>query len=308
MKVLSRSFLAAVVALAVGCNAAAGIPDEEGDGGTGKSDDPDWTPSGQQDGGGWTPSGQQDGGGGGGGGTICGDEPGFGDATFDACINSYCCPSFLACVADAACAACLENPSGAGCTTNALATAFDTCIANSCDGGGGGGGGGTGICGSGESSGDATVDACLSASCCAQFDACDANAACVACFENWTAACDSNPTATALDDCWGSCDSGGGGGGTVECGDGYCDSPETAASCPADCDGGGGGGGTGICGSGASTGDATLDACLSASCCPEFLACDVNAACVACFENWTAACDSNAAATALDDCWYYSCG
>jgi hypothetical protein len=149
------------------------------------------------------------GGGGGGGGTgtgICGTDAATGDATLDACLDTSCCTSFTACYDDSACGACLAAPTGAGCSTNTKFLAFDTCWADNCDSSGGGGTTptptGNGVCDSGESTGDTTVDACLSTSCCTEFDACFASTSCVDCMYGSGTGCSSNSTYTDFDDCW----------------------------------------------------------------------------------------------------------
>lgn len=231
-------------------------------------------------------SGNDGGGGGGdGGGTgLCGTSASTGDATVDGCLGAHCCPSFNACYADTACVACLANPSGAGCSSNTKYAAFDTCWTDNCDtSGGGGGGGGTGtLCGTTESTGDVTVDACLDSHCCTPFDACYSDASCQGCMYGQGTSCTGNSKFRAFDSCWSSnCDSGGGGGGTTA---------------------------NGVCDSGESTGDTTTDACLSASCCTEFNACYSRTSCQPClFDSTLRGCGSNSRYLDFDDCWSTYC-
>lgn len=52
--------------------------------------------------------------------------------TCNDCLKTSCCASALACDGDAACAACLEDPSGAGCATNAKAQRVKSCVSGAC--------------------------------------------------------------------------------------------------------------------------------------------------------------------------------
>ncbi|HEY3355912.1 MAG TPA: hypothetical protein VGQ83_21855 [Polyangia bacterium] len=274
MHTAARLLAVAALAGTVGCTAQASLPGStyHTDGGTGHFG----------------------GGPGGGGGTsgVCGTAASFGTDALDLCINNNCCGSFDACHADAACAACLTNPGGSGCATNTAFSTFNACAVNSCGtsgggggGGGGAGGGGSGICGSGASFGDATVDTCVNANCCSSFNPCFADTACQACLADPTATgCSSNTKLTAFASCLSTnCNSGGGGGG-------------------------GGGGTTDVCGSGASTGNATTDACLTASCCTPFNACIADTACTACLGNPTATgCSTNTKLTAFSSCASTNC-
>jgi len=308
MRTPQWSVLAAVLSLslAVGCSQGLAPTDEQQDGGVNNhlGDGPSWTGNVQLDSGSSINPGG--GGGGGGGGTgsdagtgggagICGTDAATGDATLDACLDSMCCTSFTACYADSACLACLADPSGASCASNSLLLAFDTCWSNNCDTGGGGGGGGgtTGTCCDGGCFGDACDDY-INQNCCSSLDACLADSTCSACLTS------SSPPAT--------CDSNALLGAFAEC---VCGGAGATTSCSAECGGSTGGGGTtgnGVCDSGESTGDDTVDACLSTSCCPEFDACFNSASCVDCMYGSGTGCDSNDTYLAFDDCWYNSCG
>jgi len=58
---------------------------------------------------------------------ICGSGLGYNSSGCNYCLTQDCCASFDPCVADTTCNACLQNPTGAGCSTNALFTAFVSC-------------------------------------------------------------------------------------------------------------------------------------------------------------------------------------
>lgn len=59
--------------------------------------------------------------------SICGSDLGYNLASCNACLTDTCCASYTPCFDDAACKACLGDPMGAGCSANALFTAFTTC-------------------------------------------------------------------------------------------------------------------------------------------------------------------------------------
>ena len=297
------SVLAAVLSLSLAVGCSRGLAPTEGpnDGGLSNhlGDGPTWGGNVQVDsgsvvnpGGGGGGSGSDAGSGGGTTGTgICGTDAATGDATLDACLDSMCCPSFTACYGDSVCLACLADPAGAGCSSNNLFLAFDTCWANSCDTGGGGGTAGT-CCDAGCFG--TTCDDYINANCCSSLDACLADSTCNTCLTSASppATCDSNALLAAFGECV--C---GGSGATTSC----------AAECGGSSGGGGGTTGNGVCDSGESTGDTTVDACLSASCCTEFDACFAETSCVDCMYGAGTGCSSNDTYLAFDDCWYYSC-
>ena len=243
-------------------------------------------------GGGGADAGSVGGGGGGTGSGVCGTGAGTGDTTTDTCLNASCCASFAPCYADATCLACLSAPSGAGCSTNSLFTAFDTCWSNNCassSGGGGGGGTGTaGTCCSGQSCFGDTCDDYIDSACCNTLDACLNDSTCNTCLTSSSApsSCDSNTLLAAFADCL--C----GGSG--------------ATSCSAECGGsssGGGGGTAGTCCSGQSCFGDTCDDYIDSACCDTLDTCLNDTTCYDCLTSSSATgCDTNAAFGAFGDC------
>jgi hypothetical protein len=111
-----------------------------------------------------------------------------------------------ACFNDTTCYNCLVSTSTAGCTLNPAYATFATCVCS--------GSGATacvtecaylkpGVCGTSETTGQATQDACLTSYCCSAFQACFADSACNACFVNaGGTGCSSNGPFAALNYCW----------------------------------------------------------------------------------------------------------
>jgi hypothetical protein len=115
---------------------------------------------------------------------------GSGDATCDSCLDSNCCGDANACLGDADCTALLDcayactdaacesaceaaHPTGA-----AKLDTLSTCASTACGAACGGPPPSGGSCGL--TSGDATCDACLDGSCCAETTTCVGDADCVA--------------------------------------------------------------------------------------------------------------------------------
>jgi hypothetical protein len=107
---------------------------------------------------------------------ICGSELSIDGAelgVFDGCLSESCCDSFDPCAADADCLACLEGGSETpGCAENALYTAFQTCQDTSCP---------TTVCDTTLGYSSPLLNLCIEGSCCATFNACEADVACNAC-------------------------------------------------------------------------------------------------------------------------------
>ncbi len=81
--------------------------------------------------------------------TQCGMKCGFSsqDATCQTCFENNCCSEAQACAKDATCTSCITSSSPpASCSSNALATAFTSCVSQNCNSqcGGSAGAGGTG--------------------------------------------------------------------------------------------------------------------------------------------------------------------
>lgn len=66
------------------------------------------------------------------GGGICDSGASTTNAALDACLTGACCDTFNACNDDQACRACLDNPQGAGCGTNAMLNAYFDCADDNC--------------------------------------------------------------------------------------------------------------------------------------------------------------------------------
>ena len=116
------------------------------------------------------------------------------------CVNDNCCGSFTPCLDDEACNACLLDPTGAGCDTNALFTTYDTCENTNCP---------ATICttdiGNYNEFGDPMLECngCLGDSCCTSMETCvgDGSEAainlCIACLTDPSAASCTNDTISA---------------------------------------------------------------------------------------------------------------
>ena len=227
-----------------------------------------------------------------------------GDATCDTCLDASCCTQNTACVSDADCTAlitcgdaCRDDACFSACmsahpTGAALLDTLSTCVGTSCSTACGGGSSSpppTSTCGFG--SGDATCDTCLDTNCCGAANACLGDAACTdlidcagACAD---AACESacmaaHPTGmakiTALSTC-----------ADTACGT-TCGGPSSGPG-PG---GPGPGPGPGSCG--LTSGDATCDTCLDASCCAQTTTCLGDADCVAIVGCYNACSDATCAA------------
>lgn len=59
--------------------------------------------------------------------SICGSNLGYNATSCNSCLTDNCCTPFNACFADTTCNGCLTAPTGAGCMTNQLFTAFTSC-------------------------------------------------------------------------------------------------------------------------------------------------------------------------------------
>lgn len=94
---------------------------------------------------------------------------------YDGCLSANCCESFDPCAADMDCLACLQNPMGAGCDTNTLYQAFQTCFDTNCP---------TAICGTMLAYQSPNLNACVNNNCCATFNPCELDPACNACLQD----------------------------------------------------------------------------------------------------------------------------
>lgn len=217
----------------------------------------------------------------GGAGGACGFTSG--DATCDACVSGSCCAEDAACAGDADCVAlvtcfdsctddaCFSSCEGAHSTGSTKLGAFIDCVSTSCATDCGGppppsSGGSGGACGGVVSSGSPTCDACLDATCCGDVNACVSDADCrdfMSCLDSCSdATCETacqtaHPTGavelTSLSTCV-----------TTSCSACVASSPPPPSSppsppSPSSC--------------GLSSGLATCDACLDASCCAQSSAC-----------------------------------
>jgi hypothetical protein len=63
---------------------------------------------------------------------ICGTEYTTTILACDMCVEGACCPEVDACVANAACAGCLDDPTAMGCDTNMLLGDVEACFMTSC--------------------------------------------------------------------------------------------------------------------------------------------------------------------------------
>jgi hypothetical protein len=115
--------------------------------------------------------------GGGGPSGICGGMPplNIDQGVYDGCLSANCCDSFDPCAADMDCLACLQNPMGAGCDTNTLYQAFQTCFDTSCP---------TAICDTMLAYQSPNTNACINNNCCATFNPCEADMACNQCLQS----------------------------------------------------------------------------------------------------------------------------
>lgn len=91
---------------------------------------------------------------------------------FDGCLSASCCDTFNPCVGDNDCAACLQDPMGAGCSANATFQAYVTCSDTNCPGS---------ICGTTLGYGSPQLNRCLNSAVCAEFNACEGLPECNAC-------------------------------------------------------------------------------------------------------------------------------
>jgi hypothetical protein len=109
-------------------------------------------------------------------------EESFTDPTCGACAETNCCDEIAAC--DATPCAALDTCLGASCATEcAIIT--------------------EGICGTDYTTTVAACDACVDPACCTEVNACLANTACAACFDDPTAAgCDMNALLGDVEDCF----------------------------------------------------------------------------------------------------------
>ena len=121
------------------------------------------------------------------------------DQTCAECLGTKgtCCGDYTACVNDQTCVDCYNDPTIAGCDTNALYQAVATCEGTTC-----GESCTFDICGSGLGYSIASCNYCLTQQCCTQFDACQGDAACTACLGAPTGAgCDTNTAFIAFTQC-----------------------------------------------------------------------------------------------------------
>ena len=160
----------------------------------------------------------------------------------------------------------LSRPSGVAKTISALATKGGKKPGISLPGGGGPDGGKCGL-----SSGDATCDTCIDASCCAENAACVSDADCTALISCGDACRD--------DACVSACMSAHPGGAAKLNALTSCMQSGCASACGGGGGGGGGGSGPSACGFG--SGDATCDSCLDTNCCADANACTNDADCTA---------------------------
>ena len=101
---------------------------------------------------------------------ICGSDLSYQSEVHTQCVSDNCCASFDPCYADATCAACLQNPEGAGCDTDTLYEAYNVCLDANCP---------TDVCGTGigysnSGTGDPiyACNSCLSTNCCTDLTTC----------------------------------------------------------------------------------------------------------------------------------------
>ncbi len=230
-----------------------------------------------------------------GGGGKCGLSSG--DATCDTCLDTSCCSQNQACVNDADCSAliacgnactddtCFANcfsahPSGAK-----ILDTLMTCVETSCVSACGGPPPSSSACGF--ETGDPSCTACLDAGCCGDANACLNEPDCIAlldcasvCNDNaCIASCEAkHPTGASKMNALSSC---------------------ANTKCGSTCNGGGGGGGgspppAGSCG--LTSGVATCDACLDASCCGQTTSCITDSDCVAIVNCYNGCSDATCAA------------
>jgi hypothetical protein len=101
---------------------------------------------------------------------ICGSDLSFQSVALTECVTASCCASFTPCYDDATCNACLMDPTTAGCDTNELYTALNTCMDTNCP---------TTICTTDIGFSDTTTgdpifecNTCAGDSCCASLETC----------------------------------------------------------------------------------------------------------------------------------------
>jgi hypothetical protein len=135
------------------------------------------------------------GGGGLNGSGICGSELAIDNAVFDGCLSENCCDSFVPCVVDAACTACLQDPTGPSCGNDQLFQAFEGCRESTCP---------SAVCGTDLGYGSPNLNACLDPVCCTSFNTCNANGTCNACLTSMdpeAMGCNNVPQWIAYDNC-----------------------------------------------------------------------------------------------------------
>lgn len=256
---------------------------------------------------------------------------GTGDATCDTCMDASCCAQNTACISDADCTAliscgdaCTDDTCISACMTahpsgarelESLTTCMQSTCTSACGGSSGGGGGDGGVSACGFGSGDATCDSCLDTNCCADANACTGDADCTALMDCASRCSD--------DTCEAACETAHPGGtakmnALSACANTTCN---TACSGASSGPGPGPAPGPGPSSCGLTSGDASCDTCLNASCCAPTTACVDDADCVAlvrCYDACTdgacaAACDTGHASglsklDAVSTCAGTSCG
>ena len=216
---------------------------------------------------------------------ICDSGFGFGALGCDTCLGFACCPESTACFGNSDCLDCI-NGDDLACMAGTLDEDLYNCWNQSC------------VASCGESGycapfsnlvfADSGCEGCAQ-SCCAVAEACDASPDCVSLWACAEPCADSS----CVDACRTSFPAG-----------------EAAfapfAACMGNC-------GTTclpqglVCGSSLSTGDATCDGCLEASCCPAFLPCINESDCLACISGNPPQCATSILDEPLRDCWTNNC-
>lgn len=124
---------------------------------------------------------------------ICGSDLLTQSQAQNACLTDACCASYNPCYADADCNACLQDPTGTGCDTNALFATYSTCEDSNCP---------TGLCTGMLSTPSPELNLCVNTNCCASETPCEADSACNACLLDPTpAACETNTLYQAYKTC-----------------------------------------------------------------------------------------------------------